>query len=126
MGNAKAAAVLAVLAPRHPAPRDTGHTRSHAVHVGDIVTRRPSTPRASDRLVTPSVEECLRAIGEQLALVADVLRLQAQTEPDDGLRPEAMHALSSVCDVALADVTALRRCLPVATLNLPARPANGC
>lgn len=74
-----------------------------------------------DRLSTPTVEECLRSVGEQLALLSDVLRLHAQTEPDDGLRPDAMHALASLCDGAQPNVTALRRGLPIATLNMPAQ-----
>ena len=94
------------------------------MHLGGVVTRRRSTPRPVDPLSTPSVEECLRAVGEQLALLSDVLRLQAQTEPDDGLRPGAMNALASLSDDAQAEVTALRRRLPVATLNMPTQPGD--
>lgn len=88
------------------------------------MTRR-SMPPVPDHLRTRSVEGCLRTVGAQLALCADVLRLHAQTDPDDGLRPDAMHALASLCDTAQADVAAVRRRLPGATLNMPAPPGNG-
>lgn len=87
------------------------------------MTRRRS-PFSATAHQPPSVEEALRTIAQQLALLADVLRVQAQIEPDDGLRPAAMHALSSLCDDAQAQLTTLRRHLPVATLNMVARSAN--
>jgi len=85
------------------------------------MTPRPAAQLAPAHETTQSVEERLRAIASQLALVSDVLRLHARIEADEGLRPEAMHALSSVCDVAHGDLTTLRRGLPVAILNTRAR-----
>lgn len=87
------------------------------------MTRRPPSSDARDR-GTRSVEECLRAIEGQLVLLSDVLRAQAHVEPDDGLRPEALHALSSMCEGAQAELTSLRRRLPIGTLNFPGRSAQ--